>query len=342
MLTKEQLRAHVQEELPNIIQRMNVALTGVEVDELEPVLSRIGNGRRLPHWYAGLLQRGEIPNKDGKSSGSVLEMLFVAVLETYTFQSKEIPPLKINPARGVDLPDLDLSIKSPSENYCTSEPFSFAYERLLGSSHDVLVLITDYQKKKKLDPLSLQIVDRKYLTKSQLADKTLCAMAKELRQSLTCDEPSHDRHILQFLAYINQLDWKASRILRLIKNIRDDKEIERTILGFEREFEKENKKRLKEDRIPLLDADLIALQRILEKRPLRDGIRYAADDWVLETQREAARLPSEDEWARFLTSPLDGQITMSPALQWRYNFECLFVEPKQRKSAKNKSQAESV
>ena len=89
----------------------------------------------------GLLGRGVsffIPNLDGKTIGSVIEMLLVAVLETFTFSGLGVPPLKLNPARGIDLPDLDLGVKSPSENFCTGEPFFSPYERLLGSEHDVL------------------------------------------------------------------------------------------------------------------------------------------------------------------------------------------------------------
>jgi len=85
-------------------------------------------------------------------------MLLIAVLETKTFRSVAIPPLRVNPARGVDLPDLDLGIKSPSENYCTSEPLFSAYERLNGSEYDALVLLTDYQDAKSKPPLKLQII----------------------------------------------------------------------------------------------------------------------------------------------------------------------------------------
>ncbi len=76
----------------------------------------------------------------------------VAVLETSTFKKLALPPLRINPARGVDLPDLDIGIKSPSKNFCTSEPFFSVYERLLGSEYDALILLTDYQTAKKHPP----------------------------------------------------------------------------------------------------------------------------------------------------------------------------------------------
>ncbi|MBY0526753.1 MAG: hypothetical protein K2R98_25400 [Gemmataceae bacterium] len=144
MPTKEQLRKLLQKQLAETVQRMNAVLAGTDVAELEPVLARIGRGQQLPHWYEGLKKDHVLPNLDGKTIGSVVEMILVAVLETFTFKGRKVPALRINPARGVDLPDLGLGIKSPSENYCTSEPFFSAYERLIGSSYDLLVLITDY------------------------------------------------------------------------------------------------------------------------------------------------------------------------------------------------------
>lgn len=50
----------------------------------------------------------------------------------------------------------------------------------------------------------------------------------------------------------------------------------------------------------------------------------AADNWVVEFQKDVGRLANENEWNRFLSSPLDGAIGMSFALQWRYNFGKLF------------------
>ena len=152
MKNKDQLREQVRTNLDSLIQAVNQSLQGKGLSKLEPVLQRIGRGGVLPHWFATLKQNGTLPNLDGKTIGSVVEMLLVAVIETRLFAQEKII-LRINPARGVDLPDLNLGVKSPSENYCTSEPFFSAYERLLGSEHDVLVLLTDYQQKKKNPPL---------------------------------------------------------------------------------------------------------------------------------------------------------------------------------------------
>jgi hypothetical protein len=72
----------------------------------------------------------------------------VSVIEVRFYFDSPLMPLQINPARGVDIPQLQLGIKSPSENYCTSEPFFSAYERLISNEHDAVILLTDYQTQK--------------------------------------------------------------------------------------------------------------------------------------------------------------------------------------------------
>ncbi len=139
MPDKPALRALIRSQLELIVTEINAALRGKRLTRIEPVLARIGRGGKLPHWFQQLKVNGTLPNLDGKTVGSVVEMLLVAVLETKILFDKNILPLRINPARGVDLPDLDLGVKSPSENFCTSEPFFSAYERLLGGEHEVLV-----------------------------------------------------------------------------------------------------------------------------------------------------------------------------------------------------------
>src|SRR5947209_8230783 len=104
MPMKEQLRAHLRKNLDSTIARLNHALRARNLKPLKPVLSRIGRGQQLPHWYEQLSKKGTLPNLDGRTVGSVIEMLLVSVLETETFQGLELPALRINPARGIDLP----------------------------------------------------------------------------------------------------------------------------------------------------------------------------------------------------------------------------------------------
>ena len=63
---------------------------------------------------------------------------------------------------------------------------------------------------------------------------------------------------------------------------------------------------------------------MLKISPLHLGVIDAADNWVVETQKEFGRLPNDNEWQRMLAGPLDGRIGISAALQWRYNFGKVF------------------
>ncbi|MEQ9356756.1 hypothetical protein [Coleofasciculus chthonoplastes] len=324
MLAKEELRARLRESLDTTIQEVNRALKGENTEQLADVLTRVGRGGKLPKWYEQLRTQHTLPNLDGKTIGSVIEMLLIAVLEKIIFQGLEIPPLRVNPARGVDFPDFDLGIKSPSENYCTSEPFFSAYERLLGSEYDVLVLLTDYQTAKKKPPLRLQIIKFKYLYKTQLADYRLCQIAKKHREWLVTENESWAKKVFRFLAYVNQSDWRAKQLLRLLDCLQDVTLVHRYIQQADKDFQKINEKRIAKDAEPIPRSDIESLQKINSIQPFYLGVIDAADNWVIEMQKDLARFPNSNEWSRLLTSPLDGQIGMSPALQWRYNFSRVF------------------
>jgi hypothetical protein len=96
------------------------------------------------------------------------------------------------------------------------------------------------------------------------------------------------------------------------------------VASSEVEFAKRNRKREQRLQSAIPDADLAAIQRIGTVAPVHVGVIDAAENWVTEVLRDAARAPNENEWRRLVTGPLDGQIGMSFALQWRYNFGPLF------------------
>ena len=323
MKSKDQLRAIVRANITEIIAAMNEALLGRNIERLATVLERVGRGRALPHWYEDLKKAGTLPNLDGKSIGSVVEMVFVAVLETGVLKREGVT-MRINPARGVDLPDLDLGIKSPSENYCTSEPFFSAYERLYGSEHDVLVLLTDYQERKKKPPLRLQITKWAYLGGSELADRNLCATALRHREWLINENEIWAKKLFKFLACVNQSDWLAKQLLRTLSCLQEPERLAAVIGAAEIDFERQNKKRLKDSKLPLGEEDLATIKRLRDVWPVPLGIIDTLDSWVSETFQEAARLPNSNEWERLKKIPLNGKIGVSPALQWRYNFGFLF------------------
>lgn len=86
MLSKEELRARLRESLDTTIHEVNRALRGENTEQLAEVLTRIGRGGRLPKWYEQLRTQHTLPNLDGKTIGSVIEMLLVAVLEITNHQ----------------------------------------------------------------------------------------------------------------------------------------------------------------------------------------------------------------------------------------------------------------
>lgn len=82
-------------------------------------------------------------------------------------------------------------------------------------------------------------------------------------------------------------------------------------------MEKENKELIPE-------TELQAIEKIKSVTPSYIGIIDAASNWVIDFYGDGARLPNENEWKRLKTSNLNGKITMSFALQWRYNFKNVF------------------
>lgn len=324
MSDKPALRALIRSQLELIVMEINAALRGERLTLIEPVLARIGRGGKLPHWFKQLKAKGTLPNLDGKTVGSVVEMLLVAVLETRILIGKNVPPLRINPARGVDLPDLDLGVKSPSENFCTSEPFFSAYERLLGGEHEVLVLLTDYQSAKGKPPLRLQIIDSRYLLPSQIADESLCRIARTHRSWLLVENEHWAQKLFRFLAFVNQSDWQARQILKLLVSLNDDAAIKQGIESSVHDFQRRNKAAEKKDKATIPDTELAEIQRVVLISPLKLGVIEAADNWVMDTLKDAGRAPNDNEWQRLKNGPLDGVIGMSFALQWRYNFGRLF------------------
>lgn len=324
MPSKDAHRKLICRHLDKIAGGINQALKGKQLKKMAPVLSRIARGQQLPHWYKELKSKGTLPNLDGKTIGSIVEMLLVGVLETTDFEGKKIPKQRINPARGVDLPDLDLGIKSPSENYCTSEPFFSAYERLLGSEYDIVVLLTDYQTAKKSPPLKLQIIKWQFLKKTQVADRRLCKLALENRDWLLAENEAWAKKLFRFLAYVNQSDWRARHLLKFIPGMRDLEKSRKRITAIEADFISKNKEFAKKDKKQIPDEELEAILRIQKTSPAHLGVIDALDTWVLDTLKEVGRAPNENEWSRLKSGPLDGMIGMSFALQWRYNFGRLF------------------
>lgn len=194
----------------------------------------------------------------------------------------------------------------------------------MGNEHDAVILLTDYQTAKKSPPLRISIIDYAYLQGSEIADKNLCDLVRKYRKWLLSENETWAKKVFRFAAYVNQSDWRARQILNFIENLDDENKISQLINNAEEDYQKQNKKRSKDDRAEISTHDLEKIRAIGTVKPFQLGIITAADDWVAETQKDIGRLPNENEWERLKNSPLNGKIGMSFALQWRYNFGLLF------------------
>ncbi|CAH9050612.1 hypothetical protein PSECIP111951_02104 [Pseudoalteromonas holothuriae] len=326
MINSQELRDEIKNNLPTVVHQLNSYLRGENVNEIKDVLKRVGRGGQLPHWYKNLELGQSMPNLDGKTIGSVIEMTLLGVLEKHTLKSFNIPQLSVNPAKGVDIPLLNLGVKSPSENYCTSEPFFSAYERILGNEFDALILLTDYQSaKKNSPPIRVQIIKSMYLGGSEIADKGLCEIARLNRDLLMDKNEAECKKMLQFLCYVNQKSWRGKALVNLFKVLsQGDNSINSAVTKLEKDFIKKEKQAQFESKEPIHKSELQKILSIADSNIKVTSIVNAANDWVVDNHKDFARLPNDNEWQRFLRSPLNGKIGLSFALQWRYSFGAIF------------------
>lgn len=152
----------------------------------------------------------------------------------------------------------------------------------------------------------------------------MTAIARKHRDWLLKQNEIWTQQIFRFLAYVNQSNWQAAHLLRIIDAMQNRDEIQRLIFAAENDFQKKNIQRLFTDKEVIPDHQLEGLLSITKTQPLILGIVDAADNWVVENYKDVARLPNENEWLRLLASSLDGQVGMSFALQCRYNFGRIF------------------
>lgn len=321
-MNKQEARSIVESRVPDLVKTVNDILAGRNLDAIRPILRRIDSSGTEPYWFADLREKHRLP-LDGKTVGSVIEKLTVCAMEHFILGDGI--RLSVNPAKGIDVPELDLSIKSPSTNFCTSEPFRSPYERLLGNKSDALVLLTNYQSAKKDEKhFTLRIIDARYLHRSEIADQKLCAVARNVRAAFSTDSSSLEK-LLRFIAHFTQGEWETSAFLELLEGDFSDDAIAKTVENLLAKGKRRNRSQRDPDRlIPERSFDRLAA--VKNTAPLKTGLVRAIDEWVESTLSDRARHPSDEELEKLKTSPLDGKIGMSFALQWRYNFSSAFPE----------------
>lgn len=320
-MTLEEKKQKIIDNIPLIREKINAVLDGNHLDDVRPILSRIDRTGNVPSWFNTLSREGRLPNLDGKTVGSVIEKLLVCVLEKYVFEDSL--QLSVNPARGVDIPELELGVKSPSTNYCTSEPYFSAYERILGNEYDAIILLTNYQEAKKRTPFRLQILEIRYLRGTEIADVNLCRLAKAIRERY--EDEVLQKKAIRFLSYVNQSDWEAKCILKMFDDILlHNMSLRTEIQRFASDFARKNAKYIRDGKPTIPEDSLARIRAIADMTPIEQSVINAADNWVILTQKDNGRFVNDNEWHRFVISPLNGKIGMSFALQWRYNFGVLF------------------
>ncbi len=216
--SSEHIKKFVRSNLKTLVWTVNRALRGGEgLRTLEGHIAAVSPGNRIPAWLGHLRKTGGLGGTDGKSVGSSVETLFAAALRG-ALPADMAETICVKAARGVDLPGVGIGIKAPSENLCTSEPFTSVYQRLTGHIHDSVVLLTDYQEKKGVLPLRLQVTRCSYFTGSEQADRDLCQIARKWREGLGEDTRTF-RKVVRFLAHANRSDPEAKAILSDMRRV---------------------------------------------------------------------------------------------------------------------------
>ena len=137
------------------------------------------------------------------------------------------------------------------------------------------------------------------------------------------------KKMIQFLTHINQSDWRGKNLLSLLNILQEsnkviEKAIDKILKSYAKYIDISNNSNLES----IKNDDIDCFKKIKYSNNKQDAIINCCNDWVIDNHKDFARMPNDNEWARFLKSPLNGKIGMSFALQWRYNLGHLFKAEK--------------
>lgn len=218
----EQVKQFVRGNLKVLVRTVNLALRGGSgLRDLGGHIVLVSPNNKVPAWFGHLKKTGGLGRTDGKSVGRAVETLFAAALRA-ALPKTMAEIVSVKASRGVDLPGVGIGIKAPSENLCTSEPFTSVYQRLTGHTHDSVVLLTDYQDKKGTLPLKLQVTRCSYFSGSEQADRSLCEIARKCRDFLGKHKELF-RKVIRFLVHSNQSDPEAKALLCELREVSERK-----------------------------------------------------------------------------------------------------------------------
>ena len=296
----ERVRNYIRQNLESLVANVNRAFSDTEyLATLAESISRNSVGNQVPSWYEELLRDEALSVTSPKSLGSVVEKVVAAIVELELVPDIDgVEPfeVRLNPAAGVDMPDIELGVKSPSTNYCTSEPFYSIWERLSGNLDDCIVLVTNFQEVKNDIPYTLRIINSEYLEGIELADTVLTEHARRARTHLGIDELIF-WNFCRFLCLANKTTAQADKaLIRMFSNLFDSLD------------------QVSEGNDPI------------ETAPNLEECEIELDEWMGTYAPPIFRdiQPTEIQRQRIENGPLRGRISISFALQWRYAFRSTF------------------
>jgi len=301
--------AALQEIVPELIERANLVLA-----QDEKLIAEVANSTRKSY----LPQNGKIWNKflvqlqsleadafevsDPKTIGTFIEKLL-----TVLFSIKKGCVFSGSSAKGVDLPELNLGIKATSDRQPqSSENFKNAYERIFGIGNALLVFIYNGTAYASEAEANLRCVQHYLLSETNAADKDLCASAQGVRELYR--EKIIGEDLLKAALRLIVLSDKSNReFLGMCRLIREMASIfSGKTKGLEFRF---------------LDANPRDARGYLTSADVQRALALAVDAY----QKQFPSFPFAndglitDEQSRvFREHPLDGRVSMSFALQWRF------------------------
>ena len=300
--------------VPELIERANLILAQDEklIKDVAACTTRSYLPQSKTTWNKFLkqlqsLEAGELDISDGKSIGTFIEKLLTVLLSI-----KKKCVFSGSAARGVDLPELNLGIKATSDRQPqSSEPFKNAYERIFGIENALLVFIYNGTAYTAEAEANLRCIQHYLLSETNVADKSLCASARSVRDL-------YNRKI------INEDVLKS--VLRLLVLSDKSKKEFLDMCRFVHEMTSILSGKTKEVDFRFLDPAADNPTKYLSSTAVREGL----DKAIRAYQKQFASFPfandgliTKKQLQDFQDHPLDGKISISFALQWRFQFPLL-------------------
>lgn len=304
----------LQKIVPELIERANLVLA--QDEKLIKEVADCTHGSYLEEspkiWNKFLkqlqsLEANELEVSDGKSIGTFIEKLLTVLLSI-----EQGCVFTGCAARGVDLPELNLGIKATSNRQPqSSEAFKNAYERILGIDNALLVFIYNGIEFASGAEENLRCIQYYLLSETNVADKGLCAFARDARDlylGKMIDEPKL-KSVLRLLVVSDKSKKEFLDMSRIVHEMA-------AIFTGKTNGVKFRHLDAKTDDVkgylanPEIQAKLATAVKAYQAQFL--SFPFANDGIITDGQLKA-----------FLAHPLDGKISVSFALQWRFQFPLL-------------------